>query len=306
MNQRVGPPSMVAYAAHLESEGERVFFGEKETLWVSHGSGAMTRIPVFHLSPPNSNEIPRLFRMGRTMVIDYIIEPNERHPANAWLYICTDQSYGLEIFSSSSRTKIRRGLKEFRIAAITSDELLAHGLQAFCNTRRRVGLSDGTPETFKRRFREQVRFPGHVFFGAWKDNQLAAFLSIIEIDNWVEIEGTFSMNAFLKLKVNDALLYRALSYYLTEKRRRVVCYGSSSIQVESNEAGLHAFKKKMGFEAKPVHRGFALHPLLRPFANQLTLWGINTALRFKPGNPMLKKAGGLLAIILGKHKFCEK
>src|SRR5262249_2031216 len=149
---------------------------------------------------------------------------------------------------------------------ISSDQLLARGVQAFCDTRRRVGLSDGTPEDFRRRFTSRVRCPGHVFLGAWKNDQLAAFLSITEVDDWAEIEGCFSMNALLDLRPNDALLFYALSYYLTERVFPLVSYGLGSVQAASNNAGLHGFKTKVGFEARPVHRAFVLQPLLRPFA----------------------------------------
>ena len=106
------------------------------------------------------------------------------------------------------------------------------------------------------------------------------------------------MDALLNLRPNDALFFYALSHYMTERACRVVSYGLSSIQAESNRTGLHTFKTKVGFEARPVHRAFALHPLLRPFANRLTLWGVNTALRFMPRDRHLKKAGGVLTYIL--------
>jgi hypothetical protein len=195
------------------------------------------------------------------------------------------------------RRNVRRGLRELRIEPITSDQLLAHGAQAFCDTRRRVGLSDGTPEDFRRRFTWQAKCPAYVFFGAWKDDQLAAFLSITEVEDWAEI-GCFSADALLSFRPNDALFFYALSYYLTEKEYRLVSYGLSSIQAKSNRDGLHVFKTKVGFEARPVHRAFVLHPLLRPLANRITLWGMNTALRFRSRDRHLKKAGGALAAIL--------
>jgi len=184
---------------------------------------------------------------------------------------------------------------------MTPDDLLTHGVQAFCDSRCRVGLTDGTPENFRSRFTSRAGCQGHVFLGAWKDGQLAAFLSIAEVDDWAEIEGGFSMDALLGLCPNDALYFYALSHYLTERSCRVVSLDLSSIQAESKGTGLHAFKTKVGFEARPVHRAFVMHPFLRPFANSVTLSVINTALRLIPRNRRLKKAEGLLACILGKN-----
>lgn len=292
--------SLPEYAASLVSAGERVFQGSKDTLWINHGLGALTRIPPSYLMPPDDGEIRFLLRGGRTLIVDYIQEPDEHHPANSCLYIITDQLYSLDKLVPAMRRNVHRGLRELRIAPISSDEVLAHGLQAFCDTRLRNGLSDGMPEVFRKRFMSTAQSQGHVFFGAWKDDQLAAFLSIIEVDDWADIEGAYSMNALLKSRPNDSIMFSVLHHYLVERRYQAVTYGVSSIQAESNVEGLHAFKTKVGFEAKPVHRAFILHPLLHPFVNQLTLWGLNAALRLQPGNRVLKKIRGMLSLLINK------
>jgi hypothetical protein len=101
-------------------------------------------------------------------------------------------------------------------------------------------------------------------------------------------------------------LFSALTYYLVEKKRRIVTFGASSIQSDSNKIGLHAFKTKVGFEALPVRRAFVLHPVLRPFASQLTLSAIKTALNFRPGDRHLRIAGGILACLLGEEAVCDR
>lgn len=164
-----------------------------------------------------------------------------------------------------------RKLGTFDLSRVTRDELLVHGMQAFCDTRRRVGLSDGTPEEFYWRFTLWVKCPGHVFVGVRKNRKLATFLSITEVDDWVEIEGCFSMNKFLNLSPNDTLMFAALSHYLVQKKVRLVSYGLSSIQEESKGKGLHFYKVKVGIKAVSVHRVFVFNPLLRPFANRITL-----------------------------------
>jgi hypothetical protein len=198
---------------------------------------------------------------------------------------------------------VRRGLRELRIASITTDQLITHGVQAFCDTVRRHGYSSGTPEAFRQYYSWRGRCRGHVFLGAWKDDQLAAFLSITEVDDWAEIEGCFSMDSLLQLRPNDTLLFYALTHYLTERSCELVDYGLSSLQPESNRAGLHAFKTKVGFEPRPVHRAFVVHPILRLFVNHLTLWSVNTVLRLRPGDRRLQKAGGVLASMLGQGQM---
>ena len=299
------PKSMAEYAADLARSGVRILPGAQGTYWTTYESYAMMRLPTFHLTPPTSQEVQQILWRGRAAIATYLLEPDEYHPANAWLYLCTDQTYALEKLPPARRQNVRRGLKELTIAPLTSEQLLVHGVHAFCDTRRRVGLSDGTAEGFQHYLTAHASLPEHVFLGAWKENQLAAYLSIIEVDDWVEIEGTFSMDALRQYKPNDTLIYSALSHYLTERRCRLVCNGLSSIQAESNAAGLHVFKTNTGFEARPVHRAFVPHPLLRPFDNPLTLWSVNTMLRFRPGDRRLRKVGGVFASMHGDTHMLE-
>jgi len=289
---------MAEYAADLARSGVRILPGAPGTYWTAYESYAKMRLPTFHLTPPTSQEVQQILWRGRAAIATYLLEPDERHPANAWLYLCTDQTYSLKKLPPAKRRNVRRGLKELTIAPLTFEQLLVHGVHAFCDTRRRVGLSDGTPEEFQRDLTAHAGLPELVFLGAWKEKQLAAYLSIIEVDDWVEIT-CFSMDALLQYRPNDTLIYSALCHYLTERRCRLVCIGLSSIQAESNAAGLHVFKTNIGFQARRGHRAFVTHPLLRPFVNPLTLWGVNTMLRFKPGDRRLRKVRGALASMRG-------
>jgi hypothetical protein len=293
------------YASGLTSLGQRVFAGSDQSWWITQERGAMIRIPLFYTDEPEPEEIRNLFRQTRAFAINYVREVDANHPANAWLYLCQDQSYSIQKLGKNTRKSLRRVVDEVTITHLTYDELLTHGSKAFCDTRLRVGLSDGTEAEFQRRFKALARVPGHVYLGAWKDNQLAAFVSLIVVDDWVELEGSFSMNAYRNCRPNDTLVHYILTHYLVEQKRRVVCSGLSSLQAESNEEGLHAFKTKMGFEAIPVHRHVVLHPLLCPFANNLTAFGVNTLLRFIPDSRLLKKAGGMLDLLLDKRRLTE-
>ena len=292
--------SLAEYAEDLARQGARIVPGAPGTFWTQFESAAMVRIPVFDVTPPSPRELSRVMWQGRAAVASYLLEPDEHHPANGWLYVCADRGYSLDGLHPAMRRNVRRGLQELRIAPIGTDELLAYGVQAYCETRRRGGLSDGTPAEFRRRVVARGRLPEVSFLAAWRDDQLAAFLSITEVEDWAEL-GCFSRDALLRHRPNDTLMYTVLSRYLVERRFRLVSYGLSSIQSESNAAGLHRFKTKVGFEARPVHRAFVPHPLLRPLVNRSTLWGVNTALRLRSGHRRLKKASGVLARMLGEQ-----
>jgi len=292
-------------ATDLAKTGIRVFHGGPGTFWARFNFGGMMRMPRHHLVPPTSDELQQVLWHGPATAASYLLEADEQHPANTWLYLCTDQSYALDKLSGNMRREVSRGLKELTISSLLPDQVLAHGTQAFCDTRRRVGLSDGTPKEFHRRFAAEASLPEAVYLGAWKDNLLAAFLSILDMGDWVEITGCFSMDSLRQYRPNQTLLYSAFSHYLVERRCRMVSGGLSSIQEDSDD-GLHIFKKKVGYEARSVHRAIVLHPLLRPLANRLTLWGVNLTLRLKPEDQPLKKARGILASILEDTHMLEE
>ena len=283
------------YAAELARNGIQILPGAHGTFWVRYEGGAMVRRPTFQSAPPIRSEIQRVLWKGRAAVASFLLEPDEHHPANTWLYICRDSSYSIEKLSKPARRDIRRAQRNLQFGPVDWPTLLAKGLPAYRDTRTRVGLSDGTWDDFKSRFEMFSRNPSHYVFGAWNQNLLVAFMTLVVVDDWVEIEGVFSMNAHLGLCPNDGLVHHVLEHFLIRRGFQLVSYGLSSIQENGNGAGLHAYKQKVGFEARPVHRAFAFHPLLRPFANPLTLWSIKMALLLRPGARRLRKAMGVLS-----------
>jgi hypothetical protein len=293
-----GGVSLEEYRADMLRCGKTVLPGAPGTFWVKYESFAMMRLPTFVTTLPSRAEIGRLFRQSRVPVIAHLTVVDARHPANAWLYLAQDGAYALESLPAAMRRNVRRGLAELDIRWIDKDDLLAHGYRAFCDTRTRNGLQDGTADEFERRFTHWGSCLGHVALGAWRDKTLVAFASVVDVDDWAEVEGCFSTNDGLSLRPNDALLYTALRTYLVVRGYRQVSYGLSSIQPGSGTNGLHVFKTKVGFDAIAVHRAFELHPILRPVANPIVAKALDTVLRLKPRNRQLRKAAGVLATLI--------
>jgi hypothetical protein len=123
-------------------------------------------------------------------------------------------------------------------------------------------------------------------------------MTLVVVDDWVEIEGSFSADDSRTLCPNDGLAHFVLSHFLVTRRFNTVSYGLSSIQEAHQAEGLHNYKKKVGFDAQPVHRAFVLHPLLRPLANPLILRGARMVTKVLPQNRMIKKASGMLMTML--------
>jgi hypothetical protein len=300
--------SLAQYVACLEARGVRVCPGADGTYWIASADRIVRRLPTFHIGTPDPAEVDQVLRQTGSVVASYLAEPATDQSGNAWLYLCADSGYSMRTLGAPVQRNVRRGLRELAIAPLTRAELLAHGAQAFCDTRNRNGLDDGDPEGFRKYFESRVDDRGRSYLGAWKDGQLAAFVHVLHIEDWIEL-GSFSSNAMLPYRPNDALMYTTLATYLSEHRCRIVSYGLSSIQAVSNAAGLHRFKLKLGFQAIRVHRAFILHPILRVVTNDLTLtaahWTVNGVLRLRPRNRRLKKLGGMLGSMLGVPSMAQ-
>jgi hypothetical protein len=294
--------SIGEYASELRKSGFRVLGGTGETLWVEHEFGSLERLPTFTLTPPGPTEITNLFWKFKAALVTYLIEPDDSHPANAFLYTTTQRNYAPDKLSSVMRRNLRKGFREFSIEPISPDRLLIHGLQAFCDTRKRNGLNDGTVQQFNRRFALRGKCKGHIFIGAWKENMLAAFVSLTEVADWVLIEGSFSANSFLQLRPNEALMSHVLSDYLINKAFRIVSFGTSSVESTGNHSGLHAFKTKVGFEIQPVHRAFLVHPMLRPVLGSPLHSAVKVLLRLYPQSRLIRKADGVLERVCVEKK----
>jgi hypothetical protein len=303
-----GAATLRDYVEDLTATDVRILPGSDGTYWARYPDRVARRVPLLHTAIPEPGEVDRAMRATGALMATFLTTPHDGHLANAWLYLCADNEYTLETRPSEMQRNVRRGLRDLSIVPVTGDELLEHGSRAFCDTRERNGLDDGTVAQFRRYFGYHVGRPGRAFLGAWKDGTLVAFLAMVRVDDWMEFIS-FSMSSTLAHRPNDALIYTALSHYLVTQKCRVVSYGVSSVQAETSAAGLHRFKRKLGFEAIPVHRAFVVHPALRPLANRVTLNAahtlVNRILRFRPREPRLKKLGGVLACMLGARWMME-
>jgi hypothetical protein len=260
----------------------------------------MARLPGFSTEPVSEQEARHLLKRGRAGGMSFLLEPGPQHVANAWLYVCRNRSYALDKLANEVRRHIRRAQNALRIQPLEWKTLMENGFAAYSDTRARLGLSDGSLANFRERFDAFSSCPGHYAVGAWQGESLVAFVTLMVVDDWVTLEGSFSVSAALAQRPNNGLAHYVLDHFLVQQGFETVCFGASSIQEGAQHSGLHDYKRKIGFEAKPVHRAFMIHPVLRPFANRVTLRCMKIALRLKPGNRRIAKGIGALNYLLSQ------
>lgn len=301
LDDQIPPGTLEGYLSAAAAEGGRVIRRDDGDAWTDYFEpGMLVRFPKFVDTPVSGQEIDQVLRATRKVLLNYQRLPDESHAANAYLYLCSDREYQLDKLSSNMRRDARRGLRELQVGPISLAQVRQHGLPVFMESRARHGLADGTAATFDEFLRPATTRPGRAYFGAWSGQRLAAFLDVTQLDDWAEIEGSYSLDEFRRVTPNDALIYFALEYYLRRRQARLVSIGVSSIESTGKEASLHRFKLKAGFAAVPVHRAFVVHPWIRPLANRGTLAALRLAGRLRPGERRLRKATAVLESLLGK------
>jgi hypothetical protein len=258
------------------------------------------------VTPPIDRELRRVLWKGPAAAASYLIETNENLLPNAWLYVCQDRSYNIEKLSKPARRDVRRSLRHLTIGPASWTVVFDEGWAAFSQTLTRLGLSEISPVNFRRHYKNFSKNPCHRVIGAWKEDCLIAFMTLVIVDDWVEIEGSYFSDEHRGLCPNNGLVHYVLDFFLRRHGFQTVSYGISSVQRDSQNSGLHAYKTKVGFEARPVHRRFAVHPCLQSLVNRITLNGLNAARLFLPGNRRLKKAAGVLAHIVQTTKIHER
>lgn len=300
-------PQSVTLAEHVRSlvaQGRFVLPATPTTFWQGTEMRSLTLRPEFAFDVPSRREIRKALWRARSPVATYVCRPDAGHPQNAWLYVCCDQQYRLGKLDAAVRTNIRRALRCLRFEFISDETLLEHGVKPFCDTRSRVGLDDGTLAAYREMYAAFTSNPGRAVLGAWADDKLAAFTTLQLVDDWVDIYS-YADKDYLHLRPVNGLIHFVFDYFLVQQKYRLVSAGLSSIQEASGAQGLHFFKRKVGFECWPVHRGTVFHPLLAPAANAGTLAVLRLLRRLRPGSPTIRKAAGLLASHLGNNPMPE-
>lgn len=289
--------NLLTYYSEAKKNNIICLIGEGHYLWMSHEFGSVVRFPEYNTQTPSRSEIKNVFKNFFCLVISYIVLPDNQESSNSILYLCRDKDYNIDKLSSSStRRNIRLAQRKLKYGFAESDVILAEGYKAYSDTRKKVGLSDYDRNSFEKRFLLFSKNSAHKFVAAWFGEELIAFLSLIVVEDYVIIQGTFSTNDHKNLKPNNLLVHFVLDHYLTKERFETVDYGLSSIQEKASKEGLHNFKVQCGFEPIPVIRVFKLNPVLHPLKYIIRLL-LKITLKFAPHNRVLKKAAGIFELI---------
>lgn len=294
-----------AYADYLKKLGQPCeISADGKQAWIPGRRGSLHRFPVECTEPVEPAMLRTLLRKRGIWLLYYSLEPGEGHPANCFDYVCRAPDYRIEDLPANARRDIRRGLRSFTVRLCMWDELAEHGFAAHVDTAARHGYAEPDPQWLADMVGRQRGTPFYEVWGAWReDGQLAAWMTVIKIDNWAIIDIARSRSEALKWCPNNAICYAATRRLLVEEGRSYVSYGGSSIQVDVNELSMHKYKIKMGYEPLRLCRVFRTRPLLRPIVtSRLMSWTWEKLAKVRPKSASLRKLAGMSRILSGREK----
>lgn len=279
-------PTLAQYVQCLSEAGIPTYPGTPGTAWTAYLQGSVLRLPTHCTTIPAASEVRSLFHRNKFLV-SYLIQPDDQHPANYYLYITDDTTYGQEKLTKAARRDIRLAQRYLQFGELSWNELRVHGTQAFCQTRKRLRLPDDTPEAFNSYILGFEGNPAHLVLGAWLEQHLIAFSVVVCVDKWVEVKSMFSTDAERSYCPSDGMYAYIMNRFLFEEGFKVICNGILS--TDEVTGGLHQFKLKTGFQAIPVHREYIVPIWAKPLINRVTLLVGKTVLHLRPSEQRLRK-----------------
>ena len=226
-------------------------------------------------------ECEQVLREGRGLVLRYPSSAQAGLAGGA--YVCTDRAYDYPQLTKRMRNYVRRGQDACEIRALFREELIAHGLRLNQETderhgRRRAEFCDA--QRWTATAAAAFESPGAFVMGAWVDGQLASYqIGMLEGD-WAYALIQMSRTDLLEHHPNHALDFAFNRWAFRQPGVSGVCIGP--VPLRHNE-GLHNYKIRMGFEARPMNTAIRLHPALAMTAGHRGAeWLIGAARRFAP------------------------
>lgn len=208
--------------------------------------------------------------------------------------IANQPDYNLMTLSGKARNQTRRGLENCDVRPVNFQELLAHAMLLNRETLERQGrcIPEGFESYWKQYYKHAALSEGAEAWGAFVENDLAAYLVAFVMNDVAHILIMRSSRSYLKKYPNNALLYSYLNHMLKEGKVKEVSIGLESIQAGMDS--LDHFKEGMGFRKEPVGQQIILRPALKMLAKKpMVNLGLQL-LAYLPDNERAAKLAGLL------------
>jgi len=292
------------FAEWLRRQGHHVV-RTTSSYWYNAGFRVYQAFPYHWVIRPSEDELLELFRRHKVMGLRYSTTLGFPTGIISYHAVYEGDSYDFNDLSKYSRRDARRGLRNCTVEPISFERLAEEGWSLQQDTLDRQGRDlNLTHEVWHKRCMAAADLPGFEAWGALIDGRLVASVITFQMDDWCYMLYQQSLREYLGKYVNNALSYVVTRTMINRPNIRAILYGLHSLDAPPS---VDEFKFRMGYTAKPVRQRVLFHPWLSPFFNRTSHAVIKQLLHWRPGNPVLAKAEGLLRFYLeGKRPLNEQ
>jgi len=287
-----------SYADFLISKGEMVYeLGS--TPWMKYHGVLIpaTAMPVYENFL--ADDAVQLVKKSKALLLRYTNGP-VKSPTNWWNMVC--RHYNFNEVSSSTRSKIRRGLKRNEISKVNASWLYnqAYDCHVECYKRYKYALPENR-KVYESFLNDLI---GQSIFNTWactQGNRLLGYIICLVEKNGVFLHTIDITPAGLKDYAAYALIHNVLEYYVNEKKLPV-SNGSRSI---AHETDMQDFLCKFGFDREYAQ----LHVIYRPDVRFLVnlLYPFRNILKVFKRFPLVHKVSAILfQEEIVRHKITDR
>lgn len=262
--------SAEGYAKFLKRMNHNVIISDN-TYWFDTHPKIYISFPFHRAIEPEKIEFSTVFKKGG--VVARFPCPIDKGRLSYRISIM-DPDYNLNSLNGKSRNQTRRGLENCIVRELTTSEISKYALKLNTDTLERQGRTLSTKEKkyWAKYYQEIPLVEGSTIWGAFVQDDLAAFLISLQMDGCTNILIVRSKASLLKFYPNNALLYTFVSKMMSHHDINEVSIGLESIQ--SDMDSLDRFKMGMGFKKVPIGQYIIFRPplsfiLKRPIAKTL-------------------------------------
>jgi hypothetical protein len=260
--------------------------------WVEAGPRIWQAFPYHKLIQPSPAELHGFFYQHHALGLRYSTPWNAPSGAASYHVVYKQVEYLLSNLPKKARHDVHKGLKAAQIEPISFSRLAEEGWQLRAETLQRQGRLQAESQTWWQRLCFSAEgLPGFETWGAIVAGRLAAALLAFTRDDCCSILYQQSRTQYLPLGVNNALAFAFTNEVLGRPGAYWLFFGLHSLDAP---ASVDEFKFRMGYTAKPVRQRVVFHPWAAPLFNRFSHAALQKLLAWRPGQPTLAKAEGML------------
>lgn len=224
--------------------------------------------PYHRLITPSEDELKSLLWGVPSFGVRYFT-PMDHIGKESFMIVCEDKNYDFpSLDPKSARRETHKGLENFEIRQMDFKELATLGSSLDYDTLVRQGRATrGQEKDFRLYCSAADGLDGFEAWGAFKGNNLAAFMVTFQMEDHSTILQQGSATNYLPLYPNNALVYYVTKMKLASPEVNAVNYGPQSLDAPES---LDKFKHRMGFRKRPMKQVFVFNPVIKPFIGSLT------------------------------------